>query len=176
MQSCNVIFPHQLYKFPQNPCLPFIQTFMSPRALPKNNLILVGSRRNRAGSLSFCPSSDSGPPIRQFLGISEPLRRSIVTSRKCQSDDVLSGTHVCLLLHRVTTDRYQTHTKSSPIKPLTTIYFPPTSPLRHHHVSSRVNSHFTVNPTWLPRHPSTSAQSHIATSSHRTRARPVTSC
>lgn len=142
-------------------------------ALPKNNLIMGRSRCYCAGGLSFHLSLNLSPPIWRFSGISEPLRQLTFTSRNCQWYDVVAGTCVRFLLRWAATDNYEPCTESGPIKFLTTICF------RDYviaHVSNYVNLHFTINPTWPPRHLSKSAHSCIATSSHRARARLVMSC
>ena len=110
----------------------------------------------------------SGPSHPMVLGdFRTPPRCLTFTSRNCQSDDAVPGTRVCFLFFRAATDRYQPRTKRGMIKPLTTVCF---RPYVSAHVSNYVNCHFTVYLTWPPRHPSKSAQSRIAMSSHRTRA------
>jgi len=124
-----------------------------------------GSRCYRAGGLSFRLSSDLGPPIRRLSGILEPLCQPTFTFRNCQWFCTVPKTRVHFLLCRATADNYHPCTISGPIKPLTTCCF-----------RARVSCQFTSHPMWLPYHPSSSVHTSAATSSHRTRAQPVTSC
>lgn len=154
--------------------LSFTKGFIPPHLTKKKiNFIIGGSRCYRAGSLSFRLSSDLGPPIRRPSGISEPLLHPTFSFRNRQWFYAIPETCVHFLLCRATADNYHPRTTSGPIKPLTAVC---SRACIITHVNIYINCHFTANPTWLPRHPSKSAHSHIATLSHRTWARPVTSC